>query len=109
MTITAEKIIEIVAKNIRAERKRVGLSQTQLAEKIGVTHRYVQRIESTPKNLSIKSLNKFATAFGVPITSLLAGVDPQAHGKASDEELDALRLAVRVIEGYLVEREKESS
>lgn len=52
---------------LRVER---GLTQEALAEKLRVTPRYVQSVESGVENLTMRTLAKFANALSTPIVSM---------------------------------------
>lgn len=56
---------------IRTERIKAGLTQTQLAEKIGVTQNEVSRWETGERNPKLDKLKKIADALNVPITELI--------------------------------------
>ena len=60
MAITSEQLEKLVASNIKAERQRAALSQNALAKKSKVSLRYIQRLETKPKNLSLRSLLKLS-------------------------------------------------
>jgi transcriptional regulator with XRE-family HTH domain len=55
-----------VAKQIRSIRKKKGLSQYELAAKLGVTQRVVSYYERETTNLSVDVVAKIAKALGVP-------------------------------------------
>lgn len=56
-----------VSRNIKAVRERYGLSQEQLAEKIGITDRTYKNIEKNPFSYTINKLNDIAVAIGCNI------------------------------------------
>lgn len=64
-------ILEIVAQNVRYERKRRGLSQPQLAYKAGVATSGISHIERAKRNVGIATLEGVAFALGVPLVDLL--------------------------------------
>jgi transcriptional regulator with XRE-family HTH domain len=53
-----------LAKNIKRLRKSAKLKQYQLAEKVGVSDKYIQYIESAKRIPSMKTLYKIANALG---------------------------------------------
>jgi len=79
---------EIGAK-IRKRRKELGLSQEQLAEKVGVSYQQVQRYENGNSTLNVENVQRIAHALGVSAIALLeAGnaqvmPEPAASGAAS--------------------------
>ena len=54
-----------VAAQIKAIRKKKGVSQYELASKLGVTQRVISYYENTRTNLSVEIINKIAKALGV--------------------------------------------
>lgn len=60
-----------IAFNIKIERMRKNLTQSQLAEMIEVHEKYIGKIESGKQNLTIKTLIKLANALGVKLSKLV--------------------------------------
>lgn len=92
-----QELIENIAKNIKAERLKAGLSQNDLSKLLGVTSRYIQRIESHPKNLSIKSLVKISKALGVEVTKLLGG-NPELNFITKNDQ-ETLQKTINILQG----------
>ena len=59
-----------LAKQIRTYRRRLKMTQEELANKAGVTPKYIQYIEATKRIPSLKSVNKIAKALGVKVKDL---------------------------------------
>jgi len=62
--MTDERLIRLVAQRVQQLRKAKGWTQEKMQD-FGCNYRYYQRIEAGEKNLSLKTLNKLARAFGV--------------------------------------------
>lgn len=60
-----------IGNNIKLYRKQKGLTQKQLAEKIGSTDSAITRYESNSREPSIETITKIADALGVPVSKLL--------------------------------------
>ena len=58
------------AERIRAERKRLGLSQEALADKAGVHRTYIGMIERAEKNITLANIEKLAKALKVSLSVL---------------------------------------
>ena len=58
--------------NVRAERLRRGLTQEGLAERLGVTPRYLAGIERGERNLTLDSIEALAEQLDMDPHSLLA-------------------------------------
>ncbi len=71
-------IYEQIARNIKKYRKQAGITQAVLAEKVGVSHEFIRRIESKKgiKTFSIDTIWKI---------SLVLNIDP---GKLFEIDID---------------------
>lgn len=67
--MTDERLIKQLGKRVRELRLSRGLKQEEMC-KFGFEYKYYQRIEYGQKNLSLKTLNKLAKAFGVSVAEL---------------------------------------
>lgn len=82
--------------SVKVWRRKLGLSQEQLAGRAGLHRTYISDIERGARNVSLESIEKLAEALGVPLATLFAGVgestptpDPVRH-LSSDEMVDIL-------------------
>lgn len=62
----------ILAENIRAYRRQKGLSQEELAEICGLHRTYVGSVERCERNVTLATLEVFASALGVSVPGLLS-------------------------------------
>jgi transcriptional regulator with XRE-family HTH domain len=90
-----------IGRLVRAQRQQLRLSQSDLAERIGVTFQQVQKYENGKNRISIGRLTRVAEALDVPPTFFFgretkAGV---AFGNKSREFL-AADGALRLIKAY---------
>lgn len=65
-----------VGELIRHLRKSSGLSQMQLAEKMGISYQQVQKYEKGTNRLSVSRLKQISGALGVPVSLFLNDVEP---------------------------------
>lgn len=63
-----------VGRRIRVLRIAAGIPQGTLALMTGLTKSYMSEIESGKKNLTLRTLERIATALGVPISELFRGL-----------------------------------
>lgn len=65
-------LYEKIAKNIKIYRKEAGMTQATLAEKIGVSHEFIRRIESDKgkKTFSVETIYKISQALDISINKL---------------------------------------
>ncbi|MBE0545856.1 MAG: helix-turn-helix transcriptional regulator [Verrucomicrobia bacterium] len=61
----------LLGEAIRAERKKVGVSQEKLAEKAGLSTVFISRVERGKESPSVDSLVKIARALGVHVRDLV--------------------------------------
>jgi len=64
--------LEIIAKNVRRSRQRLGLSQEELAERAGFHRTYVGAVERAQKNLTVGSLERLADALGSTVVGMVS-------------------------------------
>ena len=63
----------LIGERIRNERKKKGLTQEQLSEKIDLTTVYLSRIERGTVRVNLKRLAQLANVLEVPIELLISG------------------------------------
>ena len=67
--MTDERLMKQVGKRARELRIARGLKQEEMC-RFGFEYKYYQRIEYGQKNLSLRTLNRLAKAFGLPVSEL---------------------------------------
>jgi transcriptional regulator with XRE-family HTH domain len=83
---------------IRNARIGAGLSQMQLAEKVGLSYQQIQKYEKGASEINISRLYQIAEALGLPVNlfleekNLVVSEAPSFYGKLSEEEMDILRF-----------------
>ncbi len=65
------KIQKRLAKNVISLRNRLGWTQEECADNLGVATAYLSRIERAIVNVTLKNLVKMASGFKVDISELL--------------------------------------
>ncbi|BBK41124.1 hypothetical protein STVA_11440 [Allostella vacuolata] len=86
-----------VGRQVRLHRTVAGLSQTQLAESIGLTFQQVQKYERGANRISASTLTRIAAVLGVPVPAFFIGLDdgrePENGGVALRREAIELSRA----------------
>ena len=85
-----DSIDRIVGRNIRIYRLQKGLTQTELADELGLTFQQVQKYEKGTNRVGSGRLLKIATFLDVPVTALFKGSDEMAD---TDKQLIFDQLA----------------
>jgi transcriptional regulator with XRE-family HTH domain len=91
----AEPLDAEVGSRIAARRAALGLTQTGLAELVGVSCQQVQKYESGQNRISASRLHHMAVALGLPIGALF----PDRSGGEDDRELSFMRSLGTTSEG----------
>ena len=65
------ELVAILARNVRARRRELGLTQEALAERCGLHPTYISGIETGDRNPSLKALGGLAEALCLPLAVLL--------------------------------------
>jgi transcriptional regulator with XRE-family HTH domain len=84
-----------VGARIRHRRAVLGLNQTELAERVGVTFQSIQKYERGTNRVSASRLQEIAEVLSVPISHFFEGlsaVDTAASGDAPASELTAQEI-----------------
>lgn len=80
----------IIKNNIRALRKKAGLTQEQLAEKIGISQVHLGRLENNARSMDLEQVENIAKALGVkPLEILPQAWQPE---EITPEEREILRM-----------------
>jgi len=89
----------VVAHNIRIQRIARRISQTALAEELGVTFQQVQKYEQGVNRVGAGRLVRIAEVLGVAVTALLDGIDERGGGP-SPLAMIAQRQPYRLVEAF---------
>jgi transcriptional regulator with XRE-family HTH domain len=77
----APRLEALIGSRVRDRSRELGLSSSQLAERVGLSRGMVSKIENGQVSPSLATISRLAEALAVPVTSLFQGLD---------EEQDAL-------------------
>ena len=67
-------ILLALAKRVRAERKKLGLSQEDFADKAGFHRTYIGMIERGERNITLSNIEKLSKALRMSVSTLLKGI-----------------------------------
>ena len=107
-----------VGRRVRVERIARGLSQAELADRIGVVFQQVQKYESGANRISIGRLTRIARVFGVDATYLLGTSKQRTRAAERDDKeqaelSEAMRMlgrigAVRLLKAFVAIPQKRA-
>ncbi len=75
-----------LGERIRRRRRELGLSQSALGGKLGITFQQVQKYENGANRVSAVMLLKLSDALALSVTELLHDVDPTTHHAEPDSQ-----------------------
>jgi transcriptional regulator with XRE-family HTH domain len=91
-----------VGKRVRHRRWMVGITQQQLAEKVGIKFQQIQKYETGMNRISASRLWDIADALGVPVSFFFEGLDERNQTAQSDLPGDILidKEALELVRSY---------
>lgn len=92
-----------VGKRIRHRRWMVGMTQQQLAERVGIKFQQIQKYETGMNRVSASRLWDISEALAVPISFFFEGLDGEtapAGGKALPGDIMADKEALELVRSY---------
>lgn len=95
-----KKLDVIIGRNVRIQRLAKGLTQTALANRIGVTFQQVQKYERGANRIGGGGLLRIAQALGVPATELFNGAEVTANDNRNILDLLVERKSVRLVQAF---------
>ena len=78
-----------LGQRIRALRQKKNFTQEQISELVGLNSKYWSELERGNETISVKNLNKIATALEVPMVDLI-NAEHEAPRKALEEEVQKM-------------------
>lgn len=96
--MTEEELQTRVIENIRALRKRKGLSQERLADKADISRQMMNDIEGRRRWLTKKTLVKLCNALGVDVCELFTPSSHESENTRGIYEIITKRLVLQVKE-----------
>ena len=80
----------VLGDRIRRRRRELGLSQSALGGKLGITFQQVQKYENGTNRVSATMLLKLSDALALSVTELLREIDPAATAADIEAQSDQL-------------------
>ena len=95
----AERVDDHVGSMFRMRRQELGLSQTAVAERLGVTFQQVQKYERGMNRISASRLHDLCEILGVPVEYFFDGLDAEI-GEPDGPDLNDPEL-VELVNAYM--------
>jgi transcriptional regulator with XRE-family HTH domain len=90
-----------VGKRIRHRRWMVGMTQQQLADKVGIKFQQIQKYETGMNRVSASRLWDIADALGVSISFFFEGLDDaRENARSAEADLMADKEALELVRSY---------
>lgn len=68
---------KIMIRHLHAARTEAGLTQKQLADKLGINQVLVSKIETCERRIDVIELRNFCNAIGVPFVDFITSLDEE--------------------------------
>lgn len=88
-----------IAKLVRMHRLRMGLSQAQLADSLGITFQQIQKYEKGANRICAGRLFEIAQLLQIPVEALFPRTEMNRDGATSGQKNDALMDALLTADG----------
>ncbi len=95
-----EPVDVLVGRRVRAYRLSLGMSQTTLGEKVGVTFQQIQKYERGTNRIGSSRLKKVATVLGVGVGALFAEPESDQTGQDPLTEITSQPHAARLLKAF---------
>ena len=90
-----------VGKRVRHRRWLVGMTQQQLAEKVGIKFQQIQKYETGMNRVSASRLWDISDALAVPVSFFFEGLDPEADANTeAPKDILADKEALELVRSY---------
>jgi len=89
-----------VGKRVRHRRWMVGMTQQQLAEKVGIKFQQIQKYETGMNRISASRLWDIADALSVPISFFFEGLNAEGDTDAPAADMMADKEAMELVRSY---------
>ena len=99
MRVNAERVDNHVGSMFRTRRQDLGLSQTAVAERLGLTFQQVQKYERGMNRISASRLHDLCEILGVPVEYFFDGLDAEI-GEPDGPDLNDPDL-VELVNAYM--------
>ncbi len=94
-----------ISENIKAIRKAKKLTQSEVADQLGIERTNYPRLEKRGNKLTFELIEQFAKALNVTVSELIFYNQPLTQPVVKKEEFEQLKARIKIIEGWLKDKE----
>lgn len=80
------------------------MSQTELAEKLGISNSHLSEIESKKKEPTVALLEKYAKVFRVPVSSIMFFAENMGSNRSAEKARQAVSSKILSLMKFMAER-----
>ncbi|MFE9084217.1 helix-turn-helix domain-containing protein [Brevundimonas sp. NPDC003935] len=99
----------MISKSLRLLRRFKGLSQTEIAQRLGVTKSWISEIESGKKEPTLNLLHGYADVLEIPLSSILFFSEQMDGDKPSERARTFVSKKVLAIMDYIDAHSREGN
>ena len=70
-SVSSDEYKAAFGRNLRAARRRLGITQAELAGRFGASGSYIAKVEAGTENLTIETMNRLAHLVGARVPDLI--------------------------------------
>lgn len=100
----AQKDDEILGQSLRGLRMARGLSQSTVANSLGLSYQQLQKYETGANRIPVAALMRLRRLYGVSYDSIFAGVDSDHNGAPPDAEAFGFAWRIAGVEDEALRR-----
>ena len=100
MAKRVEPVDVLVGRRVRAYRLSLGMSQTTLGDKVGVTFQQIQKYERGTNRIGSSRLQKVANVLGISVGALFAETEGDQPGQDALTEMTSQPHAARLLKAF---------
>lgn len=89
-----------MGERVRMRRRLLGLTQKQLADRVGIRFQQIHKYESGLNRMSASRLYEIATALEAPVSEFYEGLDGDAGEHALQGDILARRETIELVRAY---------
>ena len=93
-----------VGKKLRRRRELLGLSQTEIAERIDLSHQQLQKYENATNRISAGKLFEFSQILDIPVTYFYDGLTKDQSDECAEDDIEMLikdEHVVKLVHKYI--------